>query len=156
MRKAVPVRFPANNDSVGIELVGECVLDPNLIKPGMNAQQIDALRARHRVGKITNITIAVASKSNNYDPTENCASFALTPRSSEFFFHHAKVVSEASAAHDFDYSSCYAEGEVVFSNGDEGHWSIAHGGTGSLLLRSGKFKGQLIHLYCKACADRDI
>lgn len=44
MRKEVPARFPSNEDSIGIELVGRAVLPPNLIKPGMSAKQIAELR----------------------------------------------------------------------------------------------------------------
>lgn len=56
MTKTVPNRFPANNDSVGIELVGLCVLDPkylNQINPNLSgaerAAKIDKLTAQYGV-----------------------------------------------------------------------------------------------------------
>lgn len=49
MHKTVPDRFPSNEDSVGIELVGLCVLDPKYIKPGMSKEQINELTARYGV-----------------------------------------------------------------------------------------------------------
>jgi N-acetyl-anhydromuramyl-L-alanine amidase AmpD len=45
MRKSVPNRFPSNEDSIGIELVGRCILDPKLINEGMSTEQIERLRA---------------------------------------------------------------------------------------------------------------
>lgn len=46
MRKTVPNRFPSNEDSIGIELVGQCILDPKFIKPGMTPTEIDKLRGQ--------------------------------------------------------------------------------------------------------------
>lgn len=49
MQKKVPDRFPSNADSIGIELVGRCILDPKYIKPGMDATQIERLRGERGV-----------------------------------------------------------------------------------------------------------
>ena len=56
MTKTVPNRFPSNNDSVGIELVGLCVLDPKYwaqINPNLSAAEraakIDKLTAQYGV-----------------------------------------------------------------------------------------------------------
>jgi len=56
MAKTVPSRFPANNDAIGIELVGLCVLDPkylNQVSPNLSAAEkaakIDKLTAQYGV-----------------------------------------------------------------------------------------------------------
>jgi N-acetyl-anhydromuramyl-L-alanine amidase AmpD len=49
MQKSVPLRFPSNEDAIGIELVGKCVLDPKYIKPGMSERQISDLTAKYGV-----------------------------------------------------------------------------------------------------------
>lgn len=51
MTKTVPGRFPSNNDSVGIELVGLCVLDPKYLQqvsPNLSASDRAA-----KIGKLT-------------------------------------------------------------------------------------------------------
>lgn len=45
MKKAVPERFPSNEDSIGIELVGRCILDRKFVKPGMSKEIIARLTA---------------------------------------------------------------------------------------------------------------
>lgn len=49
MTKSAIDRFPSNEDAIGIELVGKCILDPKFIKPGMSAVQIENLRAEKGV-----------------------------------------------------------------------------------------------------------
>lgn len=49
MRKVTPVRYPSNKDSIGIELVGRCVLDKKYIKDGMTENEIEDLRAEYGV-----------------------------------------------------------------------------------------------------------
>jgi hypothetical protein len=56
MAKSVPLRFPSNNDAIGIELVGLCVLDPKYlaqVNPNLNAvdkaKKIDQLTAQYGV-----------------------------------------------------------------------------------------------------------
>jgi N-acetyl-anhydromuramyl-L-alanine amidase AmpD len=49
IRKIAPIRFPSNEDSIGIELVGQCFLDPKFIKPGMTVDEIDKLRGEKGV-----------------------------------------------------------------------------------------------------------
>jgi len=110
----------------------------------------------YKIGRIAKITITAASEKDNSDPKENCQPFSVTPKLSTFFFSHSKIVSQASAFHDFTYSSCYAEGTIEFSNGDMGEWRITHGGTGTLLLKAGKSKDKFLHLYCKRCDDQDM
>lgn len=44
MRKDVPDRFPSNEDSIGIEIVSLCVLDPKYIRPSMTPDAINTLR----------------------------------------------------------------------------------------------------------------
>ncbi|MBU6258054.1 MAG: N-acetylmuramoyl-L-alanine amidase [Burkholderiales bacterium] len=49
MRKSVPDRFPSNDDSIGIELVGLCVLDRKYVRAGMSKEQTDQLTAKFGV-----------------------------------------------------------------------------------------------------------
>lgn len=49
MAKSASNRFQSNEDSIGIELVGKCILDPNLIKKEMTAAQKENLRAEKGV-----------------------------------------------------------------------------------------------------------
>jgi len=49
MVKSVPLRFPSNEDSVGIEIVGLCNLDPKWIKPRITPDQISKLTDAHGV-----------------------------------------------------------------------------------------------------------
>ena len=45
MRKSVPLRYPSNEDSIGIEIVGRCDLPAALDKPGLTADARNRLRA---------------------------------------------------------------------------------------------------------------
>ena len=49
MTKSAADRFPSNEDSIGIELVGKCILDPKYIKKDMSAAQKEMLRAEKGV-----------------------------------------------------------------------------------------------------------
>lgn len=49
MHKATPFRYPSNKDSIGIELVGQCVLDKKYIEKGMSKEDIGMLTDRHGV-----------------------------------------------------------------------------------------------------------
>ena len=45
MRKSVPLRYPSNEDSIGIEIVGKCILPAAMDKPGLTVEQRNKLRA---------------------------------------------------------------------------------------------------------------
>ncbi|MDE1925651.1 MAG: hypothetical protein KGL18_10675 [Burkholderiales bacterium] len=109
----------------------------------------------YKLTRIAKIVVTAPSKSDGYDPKEDCGQLSMTPKRGIFFFRHSRIVSQASAFHDFSYSSCYSEGTVQFVNGDRGEWRISHGGTGTLLLKTGQSKGKFLHLYCKRCDDED-
>jgi N-acetylmuramoyl-L-alanine amidase len=49
MRKVVPARYPSNEDSIGIEIVGRCILPKQYNKPGLSRQRLEDLRARYGV-----------------------------------------------------------------------------------------------------------
>lgn len=49
MLKSVPSRFPANHDSIGIEIVGRCNLHHKYIKPDMTSEVINDLRNKYCV-----------------------------------------------------------------------------------------------------------
>ncbi len=68
-----------------------------------------------------------------------------------FFFRHSKATSEHYFLHDADYSSCGAQGQIRFANGDAGNWTIRRYGTALLELTAGKLKGRTIYLYCQQC-----
>ncbi|WP_211465578.1 peptidoglycan recognition protein family protein [Collimonas silvisoli] len=46
MQKTRGERFPSNDDSIGIELVGRAILDPKFIKPGMTREDVNKLRGQ--------------------------------------------------------------------------------------------------------------
>ena len=109
----------------------------------------------YRIGKIAKLTITSASQKSDYDEAEDCRSFVMTPALIRDFFRHARPVSEAARMHEYDFSSCQAEGKVRFANGDEAAWLIWRGGTGLMLPSNGKFKGKKIYLHCLKCEDWD-
>jgi N-acetyl-anhydromuramyl-L-alanine amidase AmpD len=49
IRKSVPDRFPANMDSIGIELVGRAILDKKWYKPGMTEDEIEDKRGENGI-----------------------------------------------------------------------------------------------------------
>jgi hypothetical protein len=52
------------------------------------------------------------------------------------YFNKAYPVPASLGAHD-RYSPCYATGTIKFSDGNEGKWKIASGGTGTLFWNNG-------------------
>lgn len=97
MKKSVPMRFPANQDSVGIELAGRCILDPKYIKPGMTKTQVESLR--QRFGVFETVT-----------PAQNLALQALV----------GKIQSSLSVAKD----QVYPHTEVSYKNPTEGTTAV--------------------------------
>jgi hypothetical protein len=110
----------------------------------------------YKMPRISQVTVRVASASDEEGKTEDCSKFAITPKSAKFFLTHARPVSHRAHTHDYTVSYCYAEGDVKFKNGEHATWTIVHGGTGLMTPKSGKFKDQVISLYCAKCDDMDM
>lgn len=111
---------------------------------------------KYKIGKVSAIKVTSASIHGDYDPKEDCTSFQMTPKKARFFMSHANPISPHAAANDYTFTSCYSEGTVKFVNGVEAIWLINHGGTGSMSLKSGVKKGELINLHCQRCDDMDM
>lgn len=60
MRKSVPDRYPGNNDAIGIEIVGKCILPKEYIKENMSADAIQRLRGEKGVFEPINIAQTAA------------------------------------------------------------------------------------------------
>lgn len=96
MVKSVPLRFPANNDAIGIEIVGKCVLDPKWIKPGMTADQISQLTDAHGV----------------YE--------TVTPAQNKALQQLVSKIQEGLAMSDEDKAQIYPHSQVSWKNVTEG------------------------------------
>lgn len=97
MYKSTPIRFPSNSDSIGIELVGQCILDPKFIKPGMDDRQKGRQMGEHgvfeEVTPAQNAALAVL--------IQNIQSSLHVP-ATEIYSHpevSMKNLTEASTAH---------------------------------------------------------
>jgi N-acetyl-anhydromuramyl-L-alanine amidase AmpD len=55
MRKTVPHRYPSNNDSIGIEIVGRCILPRHLDKASLSKGERERLRGEKGVFEPVNI-----------------------------------------------------------------------------------------------------
>ncbi len=92
-----------------------------------------------------------ARSENAGDSTENCAAFKLTERHIKEFFRKARAVSQNFSENELGWSPCYAEGTVVFSNGEEATWSVSPWQDGAISITNGKNRGKGALLYCEKC-----
>lgn len=99
--------------------------------------------------KITKVTILenAAKSPAETDPSVSCASFHLTEAQVRRYFANAKMTTAHDAHYTLDWSPCYASGEIAFSDGRKGQWSIDQFRSGSLAING----AERIVLYCPKC-----
>ncbi len=82
---------------------------------------------------------------------ENCAAFKLTERHVREFLRKAHAVSQNFYENEIAWEPCYAEGKVIFKNGDEASWFISPSQRGTIDMETGKNRGKGAFLYCRRC-----
>lgn len=99
--------------------------------------------------KISQITIQenAAKSPVEKDPAVSCANFVLSISQVRRYFQQAKTTNENDAHYTLDWSPCYASGEIAFSDGSRGSWSINQFRGGALFLE-GRDKTVL---HCPKC-----
>lgn len=105
-----------------------------------------------KLPKIIKITIQenAAKSPADKDSSVACASFFIKKAQVRRYFANAKTTNENDVHHTLDWSPCYASGEVFFSDGRFGHWSLSQLRVGSLSIND----EEKIILYCPRCKFR--
>jgi hypothetical protein len=88
---------------------------------------------------------ATRSKS---DLAARCDDFLLSDAVLHMYFSAARQADSAEVHHTLDWSPCSASGEVFFSDGRIGQWTISQSRVGSLVING----DDAITLYCPRCA----
>jgi len=109
----------------------------------------------YRVTAVKKIVIKETGKwsemlSSSDETLADCAEFKPTERDVREFFLRARRISYRIYGGILDASRCYAVGEIVFSNGDEGKWVIDPFRRGLLTLSDGRN----IYFYCTKCRGK--
>lgn len=96
---------------------------------------------------ITALTIAenAAKTPAEEDSTVSCDSFKVTEDDVRRYLTQARQANDAH--HTLDWSPCYADGEVTFTDGGHGRWSLSQSRTGSLSVGN----AEALVLYCPNC-----
>jgi len=81
------------------------------------------------------------------DGSISCSAFRINEQQVRRFFAGAKTTSARDAHYTLDWSPCYAAGEIEFSDGRKGQWSIDQFRSGSLAIGG----AEQIVLYCPQC-----
>jgi hypothetical protein len=71
-------------------------------------------------------------------------------RAGACYLTQAKLVDDSAAHEQLDGSPCYASGEILFSDGRTGQWSVDQYLVGSLVIGD----GPRMTLYCPRCRFR--
>jgi len=88
-----------------------------------------------------------ASRSAQADDATQCDDFVLTEAQLRMFFSATKQIDASDAHHTLDWSPCNASGDVRFSDGRVGQWTISQSRLGSLAIDG----DEEITLYCPRC-----
>lgn len=110
--------------------------------------------AGYRQSPVKTVTITLNAAKNEVasgSDAEDCSKWVLTESHVRFFFRNARQVSSDRYVRALNWSSCFAEGAVVFHNGSEAEWRISGFGKGSVIFTMGKSKGEAFPLYCAKC-----
>lgn len=102
-----------------------------------------------KLPKITKLTInenAVKSSAEK-DQKISCSSFLVKESHIRRYFAQAKTTNEDEVHHKLDWSPCFANGEVFFSDGRKGQWSVNQFRVGSI----GFNNEEKYVLYCPQC-----
>lgn len=99
-----------------------------------------------KIARIT-VTESAIRSAALADPAVDCKAFVPTPAMVRRYLTRARTTSERDAHFTLDWSGCSARGEVAFTDGRRGQWSVDQGRLGSLTLGD----APPLTLYCRSC-----
>jgi len=102
-----------------------------------------------KITKVTILTNAAKSPAET-DSSISCTGFHINEAQVRRYFAKAKTTTAHDAHYTLDWSPCYATGELVFSDGRKGRWSIDQFRSGSLAIDG----ADEVVLYCPKCQFR--
>jgi len=108
-----------------------------------------------QLSKIINISITHSGMTSPAvdDPEKyNCSDFVLSAAEVNDFFNDTMMVHENDYRHMLDWSPCYIEGRMDFSDGTSAVWAIHQFKAGSIVLDS----GETVYLYCPNCKEAGV
>jgi len=88
-----------------------------------------------------------AARSTLADDATRCDDFVLTESQLYMFFSATRQIDAGDAHHQLDWSPCHASGDVRFSDGRVGQWTISQSRVGSLAVDG----DEPVTLYCRRC-----
>lgn len=91
--------------------------------------------------------VANAARSQHADAAIRCDNFVLNDAQLRMYFSAARQADVADAHHTLDWSPCHASGDVHFSDGRRGSWTITQSRIGSLAIEG----DDAVTLYCPRC-----
>lgn len=97
---------------------------------------------------ISRITIRHnAVRSPQAKEAADCDNFVVSDAQLRMYFSAALEVDSNDVHHTLDWSPCHASGDVHFSDGRSGQWTISQSRVGSLVIDGAR----AITLYCPRC-----
>ncbi len=100
------------------------------------------------VKQVTIIENGMKSKAGKDEP-DDCSKFKVTEKDIKEYFARAKIVSSGAYMHEINWSACYANGTIEFTNGKSGKWGVQKYRAGYLFL-----DGKIYHFDCQRCRSK--
>ena len=120
--------------------------EPTEFKPSLCPIKFPAIKKVY-------IEASGAKSPESKDKVIDCSEFKLTEKKVKAYFSLAMKTEKYSALEKLDWSPCYANGTLTFSNGKTVHWEINQGQAGMISINGWDDKDDKnwTFLYCPKC-----